>query len=91
MDSKSYRIKKKVSDALELPKDITLDIPKITILGTDSAAVENHKGVISYSDNQIRINTVCGILIISGQRLTIKSIIQEEIIITGKISNVSYL
>ena len=90
MNSKSYKIKEKISDALELPKDITLDIPKITMLGTDSAAVENHKGVINYSDNQIRINTGCGILTISGHKLAIKSIIQEEIIITGKISNVSF-
>lgn len=90
MNSKSYKIKEKISDAFELPKDITLDIPKITILGADSATVENHKGVMSYSDNQIRINTGCGILIISGQNLAIKSIIQEEIIIIGKISNVSF-
>ncbi|MDD2480542.1 MAG: sporulation protein YqfC [Lutispora sp.] len=90
MNSKSYKIKEKISDAFELPKDITLDIPKITILGADSATVENHKGVMSYSDNQIIINTGCGILIISGQNLAIKSIIQEEIIIIGKISNVSF-
>lgn len=90
MDSKAYKIKKSISDALELPKDITLDIPKVTFLGTESVSVENHKGMISYSDNQIRINTVCGILIISGQRLSIKSIVQEEIIITGKIISVSY-
>jgi len=90
MNSKSYRIKEKISDALELPKEITLDIPKITILGAESVTIENHKGIISYNDNQIRVNTGCGILTISGQRLAIKSIIQEEIIITGQISNIGY-
>lgn len=90
MNTKSYKIKEKISDALELPKDITLDIPKVIILGTDSVSVENHKGVISYNDNQIKINTGCGILTISGERLAIKSIIQEEIIITGKIDNIGY-
>ena len=45
MSSKSYKIKEKISDALELPKDITLDIPKIVILGTDSVSIENHKGL----------------------------------------------
>ncbi|SHI88413.1 sporulation protein YqfC [Lutispora thermophila] len=90
MKTKSYKIKEKISDALELPKDITLDIPKVTILGKDSITVENHKGIISYNDNQIRINTTCGILTILGEGLTIKSIIQEEIIIIGKISNIGY-
>lgn len=90
MNSKSYRIKEKISDALELPKEITLDIPKITMLGAESVTIENHKGIISYSDNQIRVNTGCGILSISGHRMAIKSIIQEEIIITGQISNIGY-
>jgi len=90
MNSRTYKIKEKISDALELPKEITLDIPKITILGAESVTIENHKGIISYSDNQIRVNTGCGILSISGQRLAIKSIIQEEIIITGQIGNIGY-
>lgn len=90
MNTRSYKIKEKISDAFELPKDITLDIPRITILGADSATVENHKGIMNYSDDHIRINTGCGIITISGQNLAIKSIIQEEIIITGKISNVSF-
>jgi len=90
MNSKSYKIKGKISDALELPKDITLDIPKITMIGAESVTIENHKGIISYSDNQIRINTGSGILTISGQKLAIKSIIQEEIIITGQLNNIGY-
>lgn len=90
MNSKSYKVKEIISDALELPKDITLDLPKVIILGTDSVSIENHKGIISYKDDQIRINTSCGILTITGNRLVIKSIIQEEIIITGKIVNIEY-
>lgn len=90
MNSKSYKVKEKISEALELPKDITLDIPKLTVMGTDSVTVENHKGVIDYCDNKISINTGCGILVINGKKLIIKSIIQEEIIILGKISSISF-
>lgn len=90
MNSKTYKVKEKISEALELPKDITLDIPKLTVMGTDSVTVENHKGVIDYCDNKISINTGCGILVINGKKLIIKSIIQEEIIILGKISSISF-
>lgn len=90
MNSKSYKVKEKISEALELPKDITLNIPKLTVMGTDSVTVENHKGVIDYCDNKISINTGCGILVINGKKLIIKSIIQEEIIILGKISSISF-
>lgn len=90
MNTKSYKVKEKISEALELPKDITLDIPKLTIIGTESVTIENHKGVINYCDNKISINTGCGILAISGKKLTIKSIVQEEIIIFGEISGISF-
>lgn len=90
MNTKSYKVKEKISEALELPKDITLDIPKITMIGTESVTIENHKGIIDYCENKISINTECGILVINGNKLTIKSIVQEEIIILGKLSSISF-
>lgn len=90
MNTKSYKVKEKISEALELPKDITLDMPKITMIGTESITIENHKGIIDYYENKISINTECGILVINGNKLTIKSIVQEEIIILGKLSSISF-
>lgn len=90
MNSKSYKVKEKISEAFELPKDITLDIPKLTIIGTESITIENHKGIIDYCENKITVNTGCGILVINGNKLIIKSIVLEEIIILGKINSISF-
>ena len=90
MNTKSYKVKEKISEALELPKDITLDIPRITMIGTESVTIENHKGIIDYCENKISINTECGILVIKGNKLIIKSIVQEEIIILGNLSSISF-
>mgnify|MGYP001101449528 CR=1 FL=1 len=90
MDNKSYKVKGKISDALELPKDITLDMPKLTIVGLESITIENHKGIIDYCESKVSINTVCGILVINGCNLIIKSIVQEEIIVTGQLSGISF-
>ncbi|NLN47948.1 MAG: sporulation protein YqfC, partial [Clostridiales bacterium] len=57
MNGKTYKIKEKLSDVLELPREIVLDISKIIVIGTDSVIVENHKGIIDYCDNKISINT----------------------------------
>jgi sporulation protein YqfC len=90
MKKKTYKIKETLSNALELPKDIILDVAKVTLIGSNNIAVENHKGILEYNEDQIRVNTSSGILTIHGSKLNIKSILQEEITITGEISSVNY-
>ncbi len=82
----THKIKEKIANVLELPKDIILDITKIIITGKDSVVIENHNGIISYSESKISINSGDGILTIKGKDLTIKSIVEEEISIKGKIN-----
>ena len=90
MNKKTYKIKESLSNALELPKDIILDVAKVTLTGSNTVTVENHKGILEYNEDQIRINTSSGILTISGSKLNIKSILQEEITISGEVNSVSY-
>lgn len=90
MNVKSYKVKEKLSEALELPKEITLDISKLIVIGTDNIIIENHKGIIDYCESKISINTGSGILVISGKGLIIKSIVQEEIIVKGKIYSINF-
>ncbi|WP_053957566.1 sporulation protein YqfC [Inediibacterium massiliense] len=91
MNSKTSEIKESISELLELPKDIILDLPRITLLGNLQIYIENHKGIIEYSKVRIRINTKNGILSILGTNLSIKTIITEEIIITGTIHSMEFV
>lgn len=90
MNKKTYKIKETISNALELPKDIVLDVAKVTLIGSNNVTVENHKGIVEYNEDQIRINTGSGVLTINGLKLNIKSILQEEITITGEVQCISY-
>ena len=90
MGKKSYKLKEKISDTFELPKDIVLDVSKIIIIGTGQITVENHKGIIEYSEELIRLNTGSGIIKLCGRKLVIKTIFQEEITITGEITNIEF-
>ncbi|KXG75873.1 sporulation protein YqfC [Thermotalea metallivorans] len=91
MDRKTKEIKESISELLELPKDIVLDLPRITMIGNLQIYIENHKGIIEYSKLRIRINTKNGILRIVGKDLQIKTIITEEIIITGIINQIEFV
>ena len=90
MGKRSYKLREKLSNAFELPKDIVLDVSKIIIIGTGQITVENHKGIIEYSEELIRINTGSGIVALHGNNLAIKTIFQEEITITGEITNMEF-
>ena len=44
-----------MTDVLELPKDLVLNLPRITMVGNIQLTIENHRGVILYSDRRIRV------------------------------------
>ncbi|MBM7614649.1 sporulation protein YqfC [Alkaliphilus hydrothermalis] len=88
---KSDEIKKSIADLLELPQDIMLDLPKITVVGNLQIYIENHKGILEYSSTRIRIYTKCGVLRIIGKNLLLKNIVVEEIVITGEINGVEFM
>lgn len=80
-------LKLNLSDALELPMDIALDIPKITIIGNMEINITNHRGIIEYNTNLIRINTKIGIVKLKGLDMVIKNILSEEITVGGTIES----
>ncbi|MGI6778675.1 MAG: sporulation protein YqfC [Acetivibrionales bacterium] len=88
---KKQGLKEKVTELLELPKEIVLNVPKITMLGTRDLIIENYKGIIEYYDGRIRVNTGVGIIKITGSSLVIKEITSEDIMVTGDISSLEFL
>ncbi len=83
-------IRNVMSEILELPKDIMLGLPKVTMIGKLEIYIENHKGIIEYSKEIIRINTSLGVLKITGKEMNIKNIITEEVSIIGEIISVEF-
>lgn len=79
----------RLAEILELPKEIIMDTPRMTVVGNTQLSIENHRGIIEYANNIIRINTNSGIFKITGTNLIIKNIIPEEILITGEIDNIN--
>ncbi len=91
MSKNMDKIKKNITNALELPMDIALDMPKIIITGDLRVDITNHKGIIEYSHELIRINTNIGMVKIVGENLEIKNILMEEIGIIGQIQGIEIL
>lgn len=84
-------LKEKFAEMLELPKDVVLNIPRVTMVGDRDMMIENFKGVMEYEDTRIRVNTGSGVVRITGARLLIREITSEDIIISGEIRGVEFI
>lgn len=91
MGKRRNAINKIMADFLEIPKDLVLDLPKITIVGREDIYIENHRGIIEYNLNRIRINLSRGFLEIEGRNLEINALMPEEMKITGEVKSFKYM
>lgn len=83
-------LQRRVTDFLDLPRDIFLDLPKITLLGNLQLQIENHYGIIEYSPGIIRVSSRRGEIMVTGSDLLIETILAEEISIVGKIEGIKF-
>jgi len=74
-----------------LPSDVILELPRITIIGQIHVYIENHQGLATYSDNELKLKTNKGYVQIKGSSFVLKMMLPEEILLEGNISDVKFL
>lgn len=84
------RISERVADAWGVPKDIIMNIPRISVSGDKEIYIENHKGIAEYGENTIRVMAGKGAVKIYGKHLVITSIRPEDILIEGQLERIEY-
>ena len=84
-------LRKNVTEALELPKEIMLNLPLISLVGREEVTIENYKGILEYGEELVRIGTAAGVLRLTGSGLCLKQQSAECMVVTGRIENLSFL
>ncbi len=85
------RMRNWITSKMELPQDVMMDLPRITMIGQIHIYIENHRGLLTFSDKELRLLLKQGQLLIKGQSFVIKTILPEEILLEGKIDEVLYI
>ena len=75
---------------LDIPKELSTDNPKVTVLGFEQVYIENHKGILEYQDYFIRLNTYIGIININGFNLKLEEMTTDDILVTGRIDSIDF-
>jgi sporulation protein YqfC len=85
------RLRKLMVNYLALPSDILLELPRLTMIGNFHLYIENHKGLETYSETELKLKTTNGYIQILGTAFVLKEMLPDEILLEGEIKEIHYL
>lgn len=80
-----------VAELFDLPADVIAGLPRLEMVGSRQLYLEHHAGILSYSEEQIDVNTSGGVLRVKGGDLTLLAMTAEELRIGGRIASVEWV
>lgn len=89
--TRKVRLSERLANVFDLPKDVVMDLPRFSLLGNRQIIIENHKGIIEYTAQLVRLNTSRGEVVVAGRSIVVQSITPDELIIEGRINSVQYV
>lgn len=88
---KEHSLKDKVIRMSELPKDVVLGVPTLTMTGQMELNIENYRGILEYTDCLVRVQTKSGQLKVCGTSLQVEYYRNDEMKVIGCITSIEYL
>ncbi|HEY8909855.1 MAG TPA: YabP/YqfC family sporulation protein [Desulfosporosinus sp.] len=85
------KLQTSVGDILDFPPDVVGEGPKITITGRRQILVENYISIVTFSGEEIRLETAEGDVCFGGKGLELKVILSTELRIEGELSSLSFV
>lgn len=83
-------IKEYLSDKLDLPKDVILGLPQISMSGNRELLIDNYKSILEYSDTFMRIKAGGITVNISGRAISIENIGVNDIFLSGFFDKIEF-
>ena len=80
---KSNRIMERLSVAADLEDEPLPGLPLVEIAGDRRVLIENHCGVLEYSDNVIGIRVKFGKVLVCGSGLRLSRMTKGQLIVSG--------
>ena len=80
----------KISEITKIPTEIISSVSKTELISNKQIYLENHKGIISYRDNEVIIRLNKGRMVVTGSCLNISCINTEAIELKGLIDIVKF-
>ena len=73
----------KTAEVLDLPGDVVAGLPRIELTGSREVRMENHRGILSYGDDEICVSGGRLVVKVRGEKLELRSMNASQLLITG--------
>lgn len=84
------QFRKWFAEVSDLPEDIVTGLPRITLIGRSHLSVENHNGVVSFTENKLILALQQGTLTVTGKEFILEGIAEGQISLHGMIQGISF-
>ncbi len=74
----------------DIPQELVLGWPRSVLLGDEKLIVEQHQGIFACTQQEVAVKTLCGLLVVSGENLSISRYSRDDLVVFGKIAKLSY-
>lgn len=75
----------KMKEDTMMKSDLVPGLPIIEICDTNRVLIENHRGIIKYSSDEVCVKVRFGCACISGRQLELNRMSKNRLVITGRI------
>lgn len=82
------KLHKLTASWLDMPQDVVFELPRLTLIGDRQLYIENHRGVINFTDEVLRLSLSKGELEVRGRELIIRTIWTDEVFVEGVITGI---
>lgn len=90
-NKREKRIFSEAAELFDLPMDLLSGLPHVEVMGSQQFYMENHRGIISYSEDEIAISADGLIVRVFGKKLELVSMTGEALRIRGRIERVEWV
>lgn len=90
-NKREKRIFSEAAELFDLPMDLLSGLPHVEVMGDRQFYMENHRGIISYSEDEIAISADGLIVRVFGSKLELVSMTGEALRIRGRIERVEWV
>ena len=87
---RKLKLFEKTADVFNVPGEIAGGIYRVTVTAGRRVLIENHRGILEYESDTVRVNCGSTIVKISGQELEVASMSPADMLVTGTVFSVSF-
>lgn len=79
----------RTAQTFDLPADIVAGLPRIELIGNGQLRMENHRGILSYREEEVVISGGKLLVRVQGSGLELQSMSANALLVAGIIQSVS--